>query len=146
MVQFGVYHPWSRENNIQTVFKLFYLLDDIWIVDIWKLLQDEMVFDMFHAVSRFIWIYTVIRPEVINLLEIGWCEFAVPFIRLLILQSLFQLTWLVAYTICQPCNEAIVIQHIIETVKSEFHSFVLVFLQVSFEFLQDTFSNFHRVI
>ena len=146
MNPFGVYHPWSFEYNLQSIFNFHSLLNDIWIIDIWKLLEEGTFLDTFHVVSRFIWIYTVIKPEVINLLEISWCEFAVPFIQLLILQNLFQLTLFVAYTICQQCNKAIVILHIIGKVADEFHRFFLVFLQVSFEFLQYTFSNIHRVI
>ena len=91
--------------------------------------------------------YTVIKPEVINLLEeISWCEFPVLFIRLLILLNLLQSTWLVAYAICQWCNKAIFIQHIIEIIINKFHSFFLVFFQASSVFLQDTFSSIPGVI
>ena len=136
MNPFGVYHPWSFEYNLQSIFNLHSLLNDIWIIDIWKLLEEGTFLDTFHVVSRFIWIYTVIKPEVINLLEISWCEFAVPFIQLLILQNLFQLTWFVTYTICQPYNKAIVNQHIIETVTNEFQSFFLVSFEPLLSFLK----------
>ena len=146
MDRFGVHHPWSCENNLRTVFELHSLLNDIWIIDIWKLLKEETLVDWFHVVSRLIWIYTVIKPEAVNLLKISWFEFAVLIILLLILQNFFQSTYFLAYTIFQPCNKVIVIKHIMEIVRNEFHSFSLVFLQVSFEFLQDTFSNNHQVI
>ena len=122
---------WKQSLNLSLTAPF---LNDVGISHVWKLFKKGMLGDSFYVVDRFIWVYGTIKPEVVNLLEIG-CRFCFVYFHLFSFKICFnrfglQIVPFVNHAI-KPLSSNM---SSIETVSNELNCFFLIKFQVPFEF------------